>query len=100
MALTTFASEPAPERLQTICTDLCERIAAEHGCAARVSRRPAVQSAADGLGLRNQTIASGALHDASNIAALAPATMIFVPCRDRSKPGPFYRRCVMILRLS
>ena len=27
-------------------------------------------------------IASGALHDASNIAVLVPTTMIFVPCRD------------------
>ena len=85
----------ALDRLQTTCMIICEKIAAEYGCAAGVSRRlaipprdfdsdciAAVQAAADGLGLRNQKIASGALHDASNIAAVAPTTMIFVPCRD------------------
>jgi N-carbamoyl-L-amino-acid hydrolase len=83
------------DRLQATCTGICEKIAEEYGCAAQVSRRlaipprdfdanciAAVQTAADDLGLRNQKIASGALHDASNIASLAPTTMIFVPCRN------------------
>lgn len=85
----------ALDRLQATCTDICEQVAAEYGCAVQVSRRlaipprdfdaqciAAVQTAADDLGLRTQKISSGALHDASNIASLAPATMIFVPCRD------------------
>ena len=27
-------------------------------------------------------MASGALHDASNIATVAPSAMIFIPCKD------------------
>lgn len=66
-----------------------------YGCEATVSQRlavpprafdpeciAAVQAAADDLGFRNRRIASGALHDASNVAELVPTSMIFVPCRD------------------
>ena len=83
------------DSLQAMCTAHCEGTAAKYGCTAGVSRRlavpprefdadciAAVQAAVDGLGFSNQKIASGALHDASNIAALVPTTMIFVPCRD------------------
>lgn len=41
-----------------------------------------VREAADRLGLSHQDIVSGAGHDASHIAKVAPTTMIFVPCRD------------------
>lgn len=83
------------DRLEATCADLCDKTATDHGCTAQVSRRlvvpprdfdpdciAAVQTAADHLGFRNMKIASGALHDASNIAVLAPTTMIFVPCRN------------------
>ena len=42
----------------------------------------AVASGAEGLGLRHMEIVSGAGHDACNIAKIAPAGMIFVPCAD------------------
>jgi N-carbamoyl-L-amino-acid hydrolase len=42
----------------------------------------AVRAAAESLGFRHRDIVSGAGHDAVNIAAVAPAGMIFVPCRD------------------
>ncbi len=83
------------DRLQAACTDQCQRKAAQYGCTTAVSRRlsvpprefdadciAAVQTAAGKLGFTNRKIASGALHDASNIAAMVPTTMIFVPCRD------------------
>ncbi|WP_425442396.1 M20/M25/M40 family metallo-hydrolase [Sulfitobacter brevis] len=65
----------------------------------------AVQSAADELGLRNQKIASDALHDASNIVALASTAMIFVPCRDGishnfaeyASPEDLTARCEVLL---
>lgn len=39
-----------------------------------------VQDAVDSLGYSNQTIVSGAGHDAINIAKHSPTTMIFIPC--------------------
>ena len=42
----------------------------------------AVAAGAEGLGLPHMEIVSGAGHDACNIAKVAPAGMIFVPCAD------------------
>jgi N-carbamoyl-L-amino-acid hydrolase len=42
----------------------------------------AVRAAAEAGGFRHRDIVSGAGHDAANIASVAPAAMIFVPCRD------------------
>ena len=42
----------------------------------------AVAAGAKGLGLSHMEIISGAGHDACNIARVAPAGMIFVPCAD------------------
>lgn len=82
------------DRLQSSCSALCQEAALRYGCEVTVSRRlavpprafdpeciEAVQAAADDLGFLNRRIASGALHDASNVAALVPTSMIFVPCR-------------------
>ena len=41
-----------------------------------------VQDAVNSLGYSNQTIVSGAGHDAINIAKHCPTTMIFIPCID------------------
>ena len=41
-----------------------------------------VEQAARHLGLQSKTMVSGAFHDALYIARVAPAAMIFVPCRD------------------
>jgi beta-ureidopropionase / N-carbamoyl-L-amino-acid hydrolase len=77
------------------CRDACLSTASRLGCDARVSERlavpprafdaecvAAVEAAARDLRLRYQILPSGALHDASNIAAVTPTAMIFVPCRD------------------
>ncbi|MDU9004407.1 Zn-dependent hydrolase [Sedimentitalea todarodis] len=87
--------EAVLKRLESRCFALCDETARSYHCRAEASRRvaipprkfdadciAAVQGAADDLGYSNQQIASGALHDASNIAARVPTTMIFVPCRD------------------
>jgi len=42
----------------------------------------AVRGAAGALGLSHQDIVSGAGHDAVYVARVAPAAMIFVPCKD------------------
>lgn len=42
----------------------------------------AVQKAADALGYPNMPVVSGAGHDAVYMARLAPAGMIFIPCKD------------------
>lgn len=42
----------------------------------------AVRDAASGLGLPHRDIVSGAGHDAVNVARVAPAGMVFIPCVD------------------
>jgi N-carbamoyl-L-amino-acid hydrolase len=42
----------------------------------------AVKQGADGLGLSSMDVISGAGHDAVYLARVAPAAMIFVPCKD------------------
>jgi N-carbamoyl-L-amino-acid hydrolase len=42
----------------------------------------AVEAAAEQLGYSHRHITSGAGHDACNLAAIMPAAMIFVPCKD------------------
>jgi N-carbamoyl-L-amino-acid hydrolase len=42
----------------------------------------AVRGAARQLGLSNRDIVSGAAHDAIYVGRVAPAAMIFVPCKD------------------
>jgi N-carbamoyl-L-amino-acid hydrolase len=82
-------------RLAEECAALCRSTGAVAGCGVDVSQRisvpprqfdpscvDALQSGAEKLGYRYRRIASGALHDASNIAAVAPTAMVFVPCRD------------------
>ena len=82
-------------RLTDRCIAVCQDIAATAECAVtlaeRVSIPPrlfdetcvgALERAAAALSLRHVRMASGALHDASNIALIAPTAMVFVPCRD------------------
>jgi N-carbamoyl-L-amino-acid hydrolase len=74
---------------------ICRAIAAQAGCEITVSERisiapkhfdqgciDALARAAQDMGLRHSQIASGALHDACNIADVTPTAMVFVPCRD------------------
>ncbi|SDO62756.1 N-carbamoyl-L-amino-acid hydrolase [Lutimaribacter pacificus] len=82
-------------RLEEDCTQACHAAAREYGCKADVSRRFAIpprnfdgncvsllETAARKLDLDYVNLPSGALHDASNIAELAPTAMVFVQCRE------------------
>jgi N-carbamoyl-L-amino-acid hydrolase len=50
--------------------------------------REAIAAAAESLGLSRMAFPSGAGHDAQNMARLAPAGMIFVPCRGGISHSP------------
>jgi N-carbamoyl-L-amino-acid hydrolase len=52
------------------------------------SVRSVIAAASDDLGLSRMDIASGAGHDAQNMAHLAPTAMIFVPSRDGRSHTP------------
>lgn len=77
------------------CAEACREVAARYNCAVEVSLRlevpprefdadcvAHVEAAARKLDLSYLRLPSGALHDASNIAPLAPTTMIFVACKN------------------
>lgn len=77
------------------CTAICETLAEQSGCTATVAQRisvsptqfdarciRALESGAERRGYAYRKIASGALHDAANIAKVVPTAMVFVPCRD------------------
>ncbi len=77
------------------CKATCSEVGLRYGCDVQISMRievppiefdlecvAAVETAARDLGLSYTRLPSGALHDASNVAALAPTAMIFVPCKD------------------
>ncbi len=83
------------QRITDACRDLCLTEAQAQGCTAEVRQRVAVAPvsfdgdcvgrvarAAESLGYAAMRMPSGALHDASNIAAIAPTAMIFIPCKD------------------
>lgn len=77
------------------CEAICRDIAQDAGCGIVVSERisiapkhfdagciDALAAAARDLGVSHSEIASGALHDACNIASVTPTAMVFIPCRD------------------
>ena len=81
------------DRLTSACRQTCQDIATRAECQIELSQRIAIlprqfddgcidalQTAANAMGYTNSRIASGALHDACNIASLVPTAMIFVPC--------------------
>ncbi len=74
---------------------LCHSVADSQDCEVQVALRASIEPvafdrsnvdhiahAAEALGYRTRRMASGALHDASNLAKIAPSAMIFVPCKD------------------
>jgi N-carbamoyl-L-amino-acid hydrolase len=89
---------PDPDRLQELeqrARSAFAAAAAEHGCRAHAeplfAQPPTrfdpvmvdcVERAAALAGYACRRMISGAFHDAQPIAAVAPAAMIFVPCRD------------------
>lgn len=79
------------EEAQALCRSVAESQDCEVQVALRASIEPVafdpgsvgyVARAAEALGYRARRMASGALHDASNMAKIAPSAMIFVPCKD------------------
>jgi N-carbamoyl-L-amino-acid hydrolase len=83
---------------------LAAEAAATEGCSAEVARtldmppadfpetlRQAIETAAARTGHRSMRMLSGAFHDALYLAHVAPAAMVFVPCRDglSHNPGEF-----------
>lgn len=83
------------ETLAADCARICRETATDLGCDAKVLERivvpptafddgcvDAVEAAARACGYAHLRMPSGALHDASNIASVAPTAMIFIPCRD------------------
>ena len=76
-------------------TQLCIEQARSQRCDATVTQRLAIEPsvfdnacvdrvdhAARQLGYQALRMTSGALHDASNLATVAPSAMIFIPCKD------------------
>jgi len=101
------------------CAAACRAVAAHHGCEAQATMRIEVpprdfdagcvallEDAAQDLALPYRRMPSGALHDASNLAANVPTAMIFVPCRDGishnvdeyAAPGDLAAGCNVLLR--
>lgn len=70
-----------------VARELCVEVAAEEvvqfaPCRFDAACVDAVRAAAAALGLSHRDIVSGAGHDAVYVAGVAPAAMIFVPCKD------------------
>jgi N-carbamoyl-L-amino-acid hydrolase len=83
------------ERLSQECAAVCAATGKAFDCEVAVSDRIAVpptafhdtcvmalEQGAEEQGYSYRRMASGALHDAANVAKVAPTAMIFVPCRD------------------
>lgn len=81
--------------LRADCVAACQSIGDASKCSVLVTGRisvpprefdercvSAIESSAQARGYRHRQIASGALHDAANVAKVAPTAMIFIPCRD------------------
>lgn len=83
------------ERLSREATQLCKSLAETSYCGVKISRRievpptvfdqacvDALESSAIAQGYSYKKMASGALHDAANVATVTPTAMVFVPCRN------------------
>jgi len=81
-------------KLSEDCMAVCRSTGAAAGCTVAISERisvpptvfddtcvAALEDAAKTQGYSYRRMASGALHDAANVAKVAPTAMIFVPCR-------------------
>lgn len=98
VSLSVDLRHPQLDRLDAIETKITaafQASAAAHSCEVHIRKTfdmsPApfskiilegVGRAARHLGLQSKTMVSGAFHDALYVAHVAPAAMIFVPCRD------------------
>ncbi|MEP6564166.1 MAG: Zn-dependent hydrolase [Mesorhizobium sp.] len=98
VTFTVDLRHPQPERLDAIETEVrrvCGAEAEAQDCTATIRRSfdmpgaafspdmiDLVEAAVSSLQLPHKRMISGAFHDALFIARVAPAAMIFVPCRD------------------
>ena len=98
VTFTVDLRHPQPERLDAIEAEVrrvCGAQAKAQDCTAAIRRSfdmpgaafspdmiNIVEAAASSLQLPHKRMVSGAFHDALFIARVAPAAMIFVPCRD------------------
>ena len=98
MSFTVDLRHPQPERLDAIEAEVravCAAEAAGQHCSAMIRRSfdmpgaafsanmvKIIEGAVNSLRLSHKQMISGAFHDAIFIARVAPAAMIFVPCRD------------------
>jgi N-carbamoyl-L-amino-acid hydrolase len=57
-------------------------------CACDEGLRRLLKSAADALGLSSTDIASGAGHDSAFLSLIAPAAMVFIPCKEGASHCP------------
>jgi len=87
--------QPTLVRLKQHCADVCKAVGAASRCGVEMQERifvsptefdarciDAIESSAIRRGYSHRRIASGALHDAANVAKVAPTAMIFIPCKD------------------
>jgi beta-ureidopropionase / N-carbamoyl-L-amino-acid hydrolase len=79
-----FSQVDKEENLETHCSELDDVTPARTD----PSMQAAVREAAKSLGLATMDLPSGAVHDAQQMARLAPIGMIFVPSRDGISHSP------------
>jgi N-carbamoyl-L-amino-acid hydrolase len=98
VVFTVDIRHPSLQRLEAIDARICATLgeaAAACGCSVGIERifdmppaefaeplLAAIEQAATEQGVRHRRIVSGAFHDALFVSRIAPAAMIFVPCRD------------------
>jgi beta-ureidopropionase / N-carbamoyl-L-amino-acid hydrolase len=79
-----FKQTDKEENVETRCTPLDDVVPARTDPAMQT----AIRDAAKSLGLATMDLPSGAVHDAQQIAKIAPMGMIFVPSRDGISHSP------------
>jgi N-carbamoyl-L-amino-acid hydrolase len=77
-----FASDSRTERA------VFARLSDTNPTACDSGLRKLLRDSANTLGFSNIDIASGAGHDAAFVARIAPAAMLFIPCRDGKSHAP------------
>ncbi len=77
-----FASESRTERA------VFARLSDTNPTACDANLRGLLRDSAHALGFTSTDIASGAGHDAAFVARIAPAAMLFIPCRDGKSHAP------------
>jgi N-carbamoyl-L-amino-acid hydrolase len=77
-----FANESRTERT------VFARLSDTHPTACDSGLRALLRDSANELGFSSTDIASGAGHDAAFVARIAPAAMLFIPCRDGKSHAP------------